>query len=252
MHPSRLGNGNTPETSSRLAPLTNFWLVFNKCVSLASFTPQDRYEHYTPEQLNSIVDDEGRTKLLTSMSRTSVPIVFFVLLTRSIHHYELADASFRGSKRLLFVLPAVALFLCNLSGVVVGALTSINGRGGTKRRLKAILNFNKFVEVLCGLYNVSRLAAFPSKYVPREVYVARTVTNFMFLSFCQIYTKITWGGITAKDPMLATADSSYGGSYYGGMEEDDEQQQQYSGGYEQQHQYGQSRLYGNDGSNTWR
>lgn len=188
-----------------------------------------------------MVDDEGRTKLLTTMSRTSVPIMFFILLTRSIHHFELADASFRGPTRLLFVLPAIILFLGNLSGVAVGALTSIKGTGGTKRRLKAILNLNKLLEVLCGLYNIVRLTVAPSKYVPREAYVARIVTNFMFLGFCQVYSKVTWGGISAKDPMLA-AESPYrdSSSYYSGMDEDD-QQQQY-GGYEQQ-QYGQSGQY---------
>mmetsp|Transcript_12375 Transcript_12375/g.26210 ORF Transcript_12375/g.26210 Transcript_12375/m.26210 type:complete len:305 (+) Transcript_12375:82-996(+) len=201
---------------------------------------QDRYEHYTPEQLGSMVDDEGRTKLLTTMSRTSVPIMFFILLTRSIHHFELADASFRGNTRLVFVLPAIILFLCNLSGVAVGALTSIKGTGGTKRRLKAILNLNKLLEVLCGLYNIVRLTVAPSKYVPREAYVARIVTNFMFLAFSQVYSKVTWGGISAKDPMLA-AESPYRDSYDGMSMDNDDQQQQY-GGYEQQ-QYGQSGQY---------
>ena len=187
---------------------------------------QEQYEHRTQEQLNSIVDDEGRTKLLTTMSRTSVPVMFFILLTRVIHHYELADAAFKGMARVFFVLPTVALFLGNLSGLVVGATMTIKGTGGTKRRLKAILNLNKLIEVMCMAYNVLRLTVLPSRYIPREVYVARIVTNFMFLCFCQVYTKVTWGGVTAK-PAEAYGESYYGG---GGNDWEDEQGQQQYGG----------------------
>ena len=71
----------------------------------------------------------------------------------------------------------------------MGALASVKGTGSTKRRLKAILNLNKLVEVLCMVYNVIRMAAVPSEYVPREMYVARTVTNFMFLSSAKFTPK---------------------------------------------------------------
>ena len=211
---------------------------------------QEQYEHRTQEQLNSIVDDEGRTKLLTTMSRTSVPIMFFILLTRVIHHYELADAAFKGTARVFFVLPTVALFLGNLSGLVVGAIGTVKGTGSTKRRLKAILNLNKLIEVICMVYNVMRLTVVPSRYIPREVYVARIVTNFMFLSFCQVYTKVTWGGVTAKP-----AEAYGAGSYYGSGN-DWEEEQQYgdaSAGYEQR-PYGQDdQGYGTGGEdNNWR
>lgn len=182
---------------------------------------QEQYEHRTQQELNSIVDDEGRTKLLTTMSRTSVPIMFFILLTRVIHHYELADAAFKGAARIFFVLPTVALFLGNLSGLVVGAMGTIKGTGGTKRRLKAILNLNKLIEIFCMVYNVMRLTVVPSRYTPREVYVARIVTNFMFLSFCQVYTKVTWGGVTAKPA------EAYGESYYESGNDWEGEQQQY-------------------------
>jgi len=200
-------------------PLPGDHVPYEERLSAWRRQQQEQYDRASDEQLNSVVDDQGRTKLLTSMSKTSVPIMFFILLTRSIHHFELADAGFKGATRLFFVLPTVLLFVGNLSGVVVGALASVKGTGSTKRRLKAILNLNKLVEVLCMVYNVIRMAAVPSEYVPREMYVARTVTNFMFLSFCQVYTKVTWGGVSAKDPMLQT-EGPYGGTgedYHGGQ-----------------------------------
>jgi len=209
---------------------------------------QEQYEHRTQEQLNSIVDDEGRTKLLTTMSRTSVPIMFFILLTRVIHHYELADAAFKGKTRVFFVLPTVALFLGNLSGLVVGAIGTVKGTGSTKRRLKAILNLNKLIEIISMAYNVMRLTVLPSRYIPREVYVARIVTNFMFLCFCQVYTKVTWGGVTSKPA------EAYGESYYGSGNDWEDQQygDQASADYEQS-PYGQdSQGYGTGEENNWR
>lgn len=123
---------------------------------------------------------------------------------RTVHHYELADATFgaaaivSGGKtkgggglgpailRATIVTPLVVLFLGEMMGAILG-LTG-GGIGGssssshvTKKRLKGILNLHKFVELIMMVYNVVRLAIAPSRYTPREVYIGRTISNFFFL-----------------------------------------------------------------------
>ena len=48
------------------------------------------------------------------------------------------------------------------------------------------------VELSMIIYNVIRLAIWPSRYVIREVYIGRTIANFFFLMQCQLYTKLSW------------------------------------------------------------
>ena len=161
------------------------------------------------EEAASPVDEQGRFKLFTHVSRVSVAFFFFILMWRTVHHYELADATFGklsgtggGLKsallRTIIVTPLVVLFL----GEMMGALLGITGGGGigattsanhtTKKRLKGILNLHKFVELVMIVYNVFRLAIWPSKYVMREVYIGRTISNFFFLIQAQLYTKLSW------------------------------------------------------------
>ena len=104
-------------------------------------------------------------KLLASVSKGSIALFFFILMWRAVHHYELADLAFKGSTRLFIVLPPVILFLGNMAGCV-GSLMS-NGALG-KKRMKAILNLNKLMEIALMAYNVSRLVLVPSKLVVRE------------------------------------------------------------------------------------
>ena len=104
-------------------------------------------------------------KLLASVSKGSIALFFFILMWRAVHHYELADLAFKGSTRLFMVLPPVILFLGNMAGCV-GSLMS-NGALG-KKRMKAILNLNKLMEIALMAYNVSRLVLVPSKLVVRE------------------------------------------------------------------------------------
>jgi hypothetical protein len=125
---------------------------------------------------------------------------------RTVHHYELADATFGptgrrssggGFKaflvRTIVLSPLVVLFL----GEMMGAILGISGGGGgqshaTKKRLKGVLNLHKGVELVMMAYNIVRLAIFPSKYTIREVYIGRTISNFFFLMQCQLYTKLSW------------------------------------------------------------
>ena len=113
-----------------------------------------------------------------------------------MHHYEMADLAFTGTARLFMVIPPVILFLGNMAGCV-GSITSSGSLG--KKRMKGILNLNKFVEIVLMAYNVSRLILVPSKLVPREVFVGRTLSNFLFLVQCQVFTKVTWNATKTTD-----------------------------------------------------
>lgn len=163
---------------------------------------QQRYEGQNPVDELNPRDEEGRLKLLATVSRGSISVFFFVLMWRSVHHFELADQSFRkSSKRLFLVVPTMVLFIGNMAGCVA----SISSRTlKAKKRMKAILNLNKLVELLLFIYNIIRLAFFANnKLVPREVYVGRTLTNFMFIVQCQLFTRVTWDAAQANQGTTA-------------------------------------------------
>lgn len=167
---------------------------------------QYMHENQSAAEAASAVDEQGRFKLFTTVSKVSVSFFFFILMWRTVHHYELADATFGptgrrssgsgGLKaflvRTIVVTPLVILFL----GEMMGAILGIGGGGGqshsTKKRLKGVLNLHKGVELTSMVYNIARLALFPSKYTIREVYIGRTISNFFFLMQCQLYTKLSW------------------------------------------------------------
>lgn len=174
-------------------------------------------------------DEKGRMKLLTSVSRGSRVMIFFFLLWRNVHLYEVADQGAKGLKRLLLVTPMVFLFLGNLMGVVF----SLSSPGhAAKRRLKAILNLDKFVEVILIAYSFVRLTVAPSKYVPREVFIANMFHSFIFILQCQAFTRLSWDEQSAQ-PMhtytqqqrqsyLEENRQSYAPQYVGDEEEDGE------------------------------
>lgn len=167
---------------------------------------QHMQQNQSAAEAASAVDEQGRFKLFTTVSKVSVSFFFFILMWRTVHHYELADATFgptakRASKggfksffvRTIVTSPLVVLFL----GEMMGAILGISGGGAgqshsTKKRLKGILNLHKGVELVSMVYNIARLALFPSKYTIREVYIGRTISNFFFLLQCQLYTKLSW------------------------------------------------------------
>lgn len=157
--------------------------------------------------------------LFAAVSRASVSLFFFVLMWRTVHHYESADAAFEAGggglgkmlKRTAVCAPLVILFLGELVGAVMGLSGGKGGNGGrsTKRRLKGVLNLHKAVELMTMTYNVIRLAVWPSRYVPREVYIGRTVSNFFFLMQCQLYTSLSWDGVKESTDILPMAYEDY-------------------------------------------
>jgi hypothetical protein len=175
-------------------------------------TVQDRVDSWRQRQqeqgatwMDSSRDDQGRVKLLTSVSRGSRAFIFFCLLFRTLHLYEVADKFATGLARLLLVTPLVLLFLGNLVGLVASAQQPTQS---SKKRLKAILNVDKLIEVLLILYNVLRLTIFPSKYTPREIYVAGTLHSFFFLLQCQTYTRLSWDENLTMEPQQQQPSSS--------------------------------------------
>ena len=170
-------------------------------------TVQDRVDtwktqqrEYGPQLQASPRDERGRMKLLTSVSRGSRALIFFLLLWRNVHLYEVADqlTSSSSLKRFVLVTPLVILFLGNLMGVVA-SLTSPGH--AAKRRLKAILNLDKFVEVLLIGHALVRLTVAPSSpYVPREIHITNILHSFLFILQCQAFTRLSWDE-NAAQPM---------------------------------------------------
>lgn len=151
---------------------------------------QQRYEGQNPVDEMNPRDEDGRLKLLATASRGSISVFFFVLMWRSVHHFELADQTFKkSSKRLFLVIPTMILFIGNMAGCVA----SLSSRTlKAKKRMKAILNLNKLVELVLFLFNIIRLALSTNRLLPREIYVGKSLTNFMFIVQCQLFTRITW------------------------------------------------------------
>ena len=116
---------------------------------------QYKYQHLSPMDVSNPREEDGRMKLLASVSKGSIAIFFFILMWRSVHHFELADQSFQGVTRLLFVIPMIGLFIGNMAGCVA-AITTFNQKNSAKKRMKAILNLNKMVELSIFIYNLFR------------------------------------------------------------------------------------------------
>lgn len=215
---------------------------------------QQKYENQSALDAANPRDDDGRMKLLASVSKGSISLFFFILMWRSVHHFELADQSFKGSTRLVMVLPTVLLFLGNMVGCVATLMTAAATDGRkNKKRMKAVLNLNKLVEITLMAYNIMRLIFFPNRYVMREIYVGRTLSNFLFIIQCQLFTKVTWGAAQMKQELTGGTDYATNGLEY----EDDanytygnnNNNNQYSDAYgaqqqHQQHQMQHEPIYG--------
>ena len=146
-------------------------------------------EQASSDQYYSPRDEKGRMKLMTSVSKGSRAIIFFLLMIRNIHLYELADKLRTGIPRLVCVIPMVVMFVANLAGVVV-SLTSPSH--SAKKRLKAILNLDKMIEVVLICFYLIRLTIFPPSHTPRELYIANIFHSIFFLLQSQAFTRLSW------------------------------------------------------------
>lgn len=150
---------------------------------------QQKYQSLSPEQEANPRDEKGRMKLLASVGKGSRALIFFVMMWRDIHLYEVADQALKGMFRLIVVVPLVGLFIANLAGMLV----SLSAPGhSSKKRLKAILNLDKFLEAIMLFWYFIRLTVAPSRYVPREIFIASTLHSVFFLIQCQAFTRVSW------------------------------------------------------------
>jgi succinate dehydrogenase hydrophobic anchor subunit len=165
-------------------------------------TVQERVDYWRTQQrqqaaanMYSPRDEKGRMKLLTSVGKGSRALIFFVLMWRDVHLYEVADQLKSGLTRLFFVIPLAVLFIANMAGAVA-SITSPSQ--SAKKRLKAILNLDKLLEVLLIVFYFLRLTIAPSKYTPREIYISNTLHSVFFILQCQAFTKMSWDETAAQ------------------------------------------------------
>ena len=180
-----------PSTQSPQDPSNEFVEEdpFHETVQSRVDTWRTQQREYAEATRTSPRDEQGRMKLLTSVSKGSRAVIFFILMFRNIHLYEVADQTHKGLVRIFCVVPLAFLFIANLAGVV-SSLTSPSH--SAKKRLKAILNLDKFLELCLIVFYFVRLTFLPSKYTPREMYIANTFHSLFFLIQCQAFTRLSW------------------------------------------------------------
>lgn len=168
-------------------------------------TVQDRVDRWRQSQMEQLADrpspdqstraltpeQQNRFRLIMSVSKGSRAFIFILLVLRSLHLFEVVDQTLSGKKilRLLAVVPIFILFVGNMAGVVA-SLTSPSH--SAKKRLKAILNLDKLMEVVLIMFSFIRLTILPSRYTPREVYLANVVHSVLFIVQCQAFTRLLW------------------------------------------------------------
>lgn len=150
----------------------------------------EKFANRTPEQEHNARDEQGRMKLMSSVSKGSRAFIFFILMWRDIYLFEVTDQSIKGSLRKNISRGFLTtVFLGNLAGVV----TSVTSQGhNAKNRLKAILNLDKVIETALLIWNLARVTLFPSKFIPREIFVAGILHSCFFLIQCQAFTRVAW------------------------------------------------------------
>lgn len=214
---------------------------------------QDRHDKWRMEQLRQrherseaqqadIRDSQGRVKLLASVGRGSRAFIFFLCMWRDIHLFEVADKAIKKSVRSFASVPLTILFTSNLAGVVF----SLMGQSGhaAKKRLKAILNLDKMMEIVLMMWYFLRLTVLPSKYVPREIYIASILHSLFFIIQCQAFTRITWDEKLAAPSIPPEESSDQVASQYQDFYQDPQQQRR-------QEYYDDPRSYpAQTGSNT--
>jgi hypothetical protein len=150
---------------------------------------QQKYAGQSAEQEANPRDEKGRMKLLASVGKGSRALIFFVMMWRDVHLYEVADQALKGMFRLMIVIPLVCLFIANLVGTVVSFSSPSHS---SKKRLKAILNLDKVLEAIMLFWYFIRLTVAPSRYVPREVFISNTLHSVFFIIQCQAFTRVSW------------------------------------------------------------
>jgi len=134
-------------------------------------------------------DGQGKLKLLFTLSKGSRCVTFLILMFRNVSLYEAVDKKFNGALRYMGVVPLTFLFVANMAGVVA-SLTSPGH--SSKKRLKAILNLDKLLELILIVNSVGKLIFSVSNLVPRELYISHILHSVFFIIQCQTVTRFVW------------------------------------------------------------
>ena len=183
---------------------------------------------------------DSSTSLLSMVSSKSISLIFFLLMWRAVHHYELADSL--SSSRLLLVVPTILLFLANLYAFITSFLPPAPDAApnSSKKLLKPILNANKLTEALLLLGNLWKLLfAKPKRQyggrgrappAGKEAYVGGILVNALYIALCHLMTKVS---IFGGDGQVGGGGGGGGGNSNSNSNNDWQQQQQ--GGEEGQY-----------------
>ena len=185
---------------------------------LDSWKLQQLQQQQQQQPSSPYVDRKGQTKLLVSINKTSRAVIFFIYMWRILHLYESvtghinmyavpsssSSSSFSRTTAQslathlwtfrpvsILSVPLLLLFLSNMLATIT-LVVSTETNHSTKKRLKAILNMNKLVEVMVIAYTFIRLTIVPSPYVTKEIYIGRILHSILFIIQGQAYTRFSW------------------------------------------------------------
>ena len=185
---------------------------------LDSWKLQQLQQQQQQQPSSPYVDRKGQTKLLVSINKTSRAVIFFIYMWRILHLYESvtghinmyavpsssSSSSFSRTTAQslathlwtfrpvsILSVPLLLLFLSNMMATIT-LVVSTETNHSTKKRLKAILNMNKLVEVMVIAYTFIRLTIVPSPYVTKEIYIGRILHSILFIIQGQAYTRFSW------------------------------------------------------------
>ncbi|CAB9501290.1 expressed unknown protein [Seminavis robusta] len=189
---------------------------------------------HAAEQRSSLSprDEKGNLKLLVSVTKASRSLTFFFMMWRNVHLYEVVDQKLKaGILRHLCIFPLTLLFIANLAGVVA----SVSSPGHkSKKRLKAILNLDKLVEIFLIFLHVFKLLFSTSNLVPKELYISHILHSVFFLLQCHTMTRFVWDGAVQT---VADYSETGGPDQQPQKYEEDMEPMQPDSGYDQQSPY---------------
>lgn len=132
-------------------------------------------------------DAQGRIKLLTSIGQSSRAFIFAIFIFRDLYFYERTNNLSNAVIRFVSMSTVLSMLLLNCAGVVAAISSASHS---SKKRLKAILNVDKVVEIIVAVNCFLRLL-FPGK-VPRELLIGSIFHSAFFLINAQAITKFSW------------------------------------------------------------
>ena len=193
-------------------------------------TVQERVERWKTQQREQamltsqeIPNTSGQQamSLLGTVSKGARTVIFFLLMWRDISLFETADQVFASKPlmRAMIVTPLIGLFLANMAGAIYSLTMTSSSHSTTKRRLKAILNVDKLLEMALAVFYAIRLCLVPSRYTTREVYMSNLFHSILFIIQCNAFTRVTWNdqqppefiksGKDGDEPTVTDADRPY-------------------------------------------